>query len=102
MAHLDPLFEKIKNATLGIAFIATPHRGSDLAKVLGAVLKICFSQRKFIGDLTPAGQTINEINNDFKNCTGRLVLFSFLESRGMPFAGVISFRYQHFYNYRRS
>jgi hypothetical protein len=89
MAHLDPVFEKIKNDTLGIAFIATPHRGADLAKLLEGVLAICFSKRPFVGDLKTSGQTVREINNSFKHCSTGLVLYSFWESTGVPLVGVI-------------
>lgn len=89
MAHLNSVFEKIKRDTLGIAFIATPHRGADLAKLLEGVLGMCFSKRPFVGDLKSSGQTVKEINNSFKHCIKDLVLFSFWESRGMPLVGVI-------------
>lgn len=96
MARRDSVFQKIENDTLGIAFIATPHRGADLAKLLKGVLRICFSKRTFVGDLTTSGQTVKEINDSFKHLAEQLLLFSFWESRGMPVVGVIALRVEHF------
>jgi hypothetical protein len=87
-AHNNSRYSQIKKNTIGIAFLGTPHRGADLAKMLKALLDVSFSERKFVKDLLPDSQTIKEINDAFADHAQALQLVSFSESTGMTLVGV--------------
>jgi len=53
-----------KNAC-GIIFFGTPHKGAGHANLLNWLLKATFSSKDYVKDLTPNGQSLNEINNTF-------------------------------------
>lgn len=82
----------------GIVFIGTPHRGSDLAKLLKNLLAATFAQRTFVSQLGPNSEMIMEINRAFRDRSVSLELVSFYESTGVRGIGVyvpfyrISFR----------
>ena len=88
ISHNNSRYSQIKKNTIGIAFLGTPHRGADLAKMLKALLDVSFAERKFVKDLLPGSQIIKEINNDFADHTQVLQLASFSESTGMTLVGV--------------
>jgi len=87
-AHNNSRYSQIKKNTIGIAFLGTPHRGADLAKMLKTLLDVSFSERKFVKDLLPGSQTIKEINEAFADHAQTLQLASFSESTGMTLVGV--------------
>jgi hypothetical protein len=66
IAHNNARYSQIKKIlSVPIAFLGTPHRGADLAKMLKALHDISFSERKFVRDLAPGSQTGKEINDAF-------------------------------------
>jgi hypothetical protein len=81
-------YERIVLNTIAIAFLGTPHRGSDLANLLSGLLNITFSKRKFVNDLSPASQSIKEINDVFGERTEGFKLVSFWESTPTSPVGV--------------
>jgi hypothetical protein len=87
-AHAIERYEQITRNTIAIAFFGTPHRGAELAKFLRGLLNITFSETRFVKDLSPASQSIKEINDGFGDRTNRVQLASFWESIGMPVVGV--------------
>jgi hypothetical protein len=87
-AHNNARYSQIKKNTIGIAFLGTPHRGADLAKLLKTVLDASFAKRKFVKDLQPGSQIIKEINDAFADQAQELQLASFSESIGMMLVGV--------------
>jgi hypothetical protein len=91
-AHNNSRYSQIKKNTIGIAFLSTPHRGADLAKMLKSLLDVSFSERKFVKDLLPDSQIIKEINDAFAEHAQALQLASFSESTGMGLVGV---KYTH-------
>ena len=90
-AHNNARYRQIKKNMIGIAFLGTPHRGADLAKLLSTLLDVSFAKRKFVKDLLPGSQIIKEINNAFADRAQTLQLASFSESTEMPFVGVSIF-----------
>ena len=75
--------------TIAIAFLGTPHRGADLANTLNRLLKVSFSQKRFVKDLVPHSQSIKEINDAFgERSTGLELAFRFWESTGTAVIGV--------------
>ena len=93
MAHSSKRDHQITQNTIAIAFLGTPHRGSDLANVLKTLLKVSFSETKFVNNLSPENQSIKEINDAFGNCSTGLELASFYESTGMAVIGVLTFHH---------
>lgn len=69
-------------------FIGTPHRGADLSNILKGLLNVSFQEATFLGDLSPASQTIKNINHSFGERIEGIKLASFWESVGMPAVGV--------------
>jgi hypothetical protein len=89
IAHSTERYHQIAQNTTAIAFLGTPHRGTDLVDVLKKLLNITFSESKFVRDLARNSQSIKEINDVFGECSKKLELASFYESTGMAIVGVI-------------
>jgi hypothetical protein len=87
-AHNIERFKRVLNNTVGILFLATPHRGSNLARTLANIQKATFSERKFVGDLQLGSQTVNKINDLFAEHADGIALISFWESTDTRFVGV--------------
>lgn len=68
-----------------IFFLATPHRGSNLAEILTRILQVTPGARPFVSDLIPNSSTIQSINDDFPNHCQDLELHSFYETSAMSF-----------------
>ncbi|KAJ9497212.1 hypothetical protein H2202_007369 [Exophiala xenobiotica] len=66
-----------------IFFLATPHRGSNLAELLSRVLQVSSGARPYVNDLQPNSATIQAINEDFPRYCQQLELFSFYETLPM-------------------
>lgn len=77
-------YEAVIRNTIAIAFLGTPHRGAGLANILSGLLNVTFSETKFVNDLSPASQSIKEINDAFGEQSQGLKLASFFEGRSMP------------------
>ena len=82
--------ENIVKNTMGIIFLATPHRGANLATILDRILKVTFRHRKFVGDLRKSSETISRINDVFAHLADKLEIYSFWESKGIGSIGVHS------------
>jgi hypothetical protein len=87
-AHNVERFKRVLNNTIGILFLATPHRGSNLARTLANILKATFSERRFVGDLQLGSQTVDKINELFAERADGMALISFWESTDTRFVGV--------------
>lgn len=61
-------------------FLATPHRGSDLAKTLGLMLKLSHSSKPYVGELERNSESIASINDSFRHISKNLHLWSFYET----------------------
>ncbi|KAL9611229.1 MAG: hypothetical protein Q9167_004112 [Letrouitia subvulpina] len=70
-------------------FLATPHRGSDSAKLLNNVLQISYSSRAYVADLERGSGTIQSINDEFRNYSADIELWSFYETQKLKM-GVLS------------
>lgn len=73
-----------------ILFIGTPHRGSDLAVILGNILRAMFVKKVFVHQLRPNCETVSELNKHFSARTKTMELVSFYESTGTGRLGVCS------------
>lgn len=64
-----------------IVFLATPHRGTDLAELLNRMLFVSFqSPKDFIVDLSRSSAALEEINEQFRHVAPKLSIFSFYET----------------------
>ncbi|KAK0707379.1 hypothetical protein B0H67DRAFT_647567 [Lasiosphaeris hirsuta] len=63
-----------------IFFLATPHRGSDLAAVLENMLVVACGKKPFVADLTPNSAALSAINDAFRHVSPDLRLWSFYET----------------------
>lgn len=76
--HLE--FEMLARRVRTIFFLATPHRGADLAQKLSRILQISSGPRPFVADLHRNSLATQSINDEFpQHCQG-LQLFSFYET----------------------
>jgi hypothetical protein len=81
LAREDPVFHDIGARIHSIYFLATPHRGSDLAHTLDNILKtIPTGHKPFIGSLKRNSETINVLNDQFRHAVKSVTIHSFIES----------------------
>ena len=63
-----------------IIFLATPHRGSDLAQLLSKILSVASGARPFVSDLHRNSLATQSINDEFPQHCQNLQLYSFYET----------------------
>ncbi|KAH1986511.1 hypothetical protein KXW88_007402 [Aspergillus fumigatus] len=62
-------------------FLATPHSGSDSAKLLSNTLNITYSSRAYVSDLKRGSDAIKSINHEFSKHSKDIDLWSFYETQ---------------------
>ena len=77
----DPNYKDIISRIRAVVFLSTPHRGSDLAKTLSTIVSLWSSHKAFIKELSRDSFTLEEINDNFRNYTSGLELYSFYERK---------------------
>ncbi|KAH8820667.1 hypothetical protein F5884DRAFT_57550 [Xylogone sp. PMI_703] len=81
MGQIDVEYRHIVQAISAMIFLATPHRGSNLADILDRVLQVSFqSSKSFIKELKQSSPSIEEINETFRHVAPKLSIFSFYET----------------------
>ena len=79
-------FDSLARRVQAIFFLATPHRGADLAQTLSKVLNIVSGSRPFVVDLQRNSLATQSINDEFpQHCQG-LQLHSFYETLATNYA----------------
>ncbi|KAI1506317.1 hypothetical protein F5X99DRAFT_366277 [Biscogniauxia marginata] len=81
--HMNDEFREIVSCIKAVLFLATPHRGTDLADTLNNVLKSSVfghSSKEYISELARKSPTINELNETFRHYAPKLRVFSFYET----------------------
>ncbi len=71
------------DAISAILFLATPHRGSDLAEILNRILAVSVfnhSPKLYVSELKQGSSIIQGLNEQFRNFSRRLDLLSFYET----------------------
>jgi len=66
-----------------ILFLATPHRGSDLAEILNRILTVSIfnhSPKLYVGELKHGSPTIQALNEQFRHIAPKLDILSFYET----------------------
>ena len=81
--HLNTEFSEIISMIKAALFLATPHRGTDLAETLNKFLASSLfghSPKEYITELARRSPTIDELNEAFRHHASKLRLFSFYET----------------------
>lgn len=77
----DEEYQGIVSSISAIIFLATPHRGTNLADVLKKLLTACLQSPKlFINDLNKGSCALEEINEQFRHVALNLSIVSFYET----------------------
>ncbi|KAG8529001.1 uncharacterized protein KY384_006690 [Bacidia gigantensis] len=80
LAQQFPEFSSIAERVRAIFFLATPHRGSDLAALLSRILHLAHGARPFVQDLHRNSIATQSTNDEFSHACQDLQLFSFYET----------------------
>lgn len=92
----DPEYETIIKAISAITFLATPHRGTNLAELLDRILRstIVTNSKHYISELAKNSFTLQKLNEQFRHIAPRLDIVSFYETQstsiGLKSARVVS------------
>ncbi|KAL2068164.1 hypothetical protein VTL71DRAFT_16262 [Oculimacula yallundae] len=79
-------FQAIGDRICSIFFLATPHRGSNMAELLSRILQVSSTgSRPFVADLHPNSVSIQAINDEFPRYSKSLLLYSYYETNAMNF-----------------
>lgn len=82
LARSMDAFQDIGEQIISIFFLATPHRGADVAQLLTRIHGITgIGPLPFVEELHKDSATIRSINDEFPNLCCKLQLFSFFETR---------------------
>ncbi|OBT62656.1 hypothetical protein VE03_07482 [Pseudogymnoascus sp. 23342-1-I1] len=80
IARASREYTMIATRTKAMFFLATPHRGSDLATTFTKILNLTFGNRPFVMDLHRNSQITQSINDEFPTLCEELQLYSFYET----------------------
>jgi len=92
----DPEYESIIKAISAITFLATPHRGTNLAEILNRILQstIVTNSKQYISELAKNSFTLQKLNEQFRHVAPRLDIVSFYETQpcsiGLKNARIVS------------
>lgn len=86
LARQDAAHTELADRFAAIHFLATPHRGSDSARLLKNILRVA-SKRAYVGNLERNSEATQVINDEFRHVSSRLELWSFYETQVMKFFG---------------
>jgi pimeloyl-ACP methyl ester carboxylesterase len=85
LARQDPTAADLAGRVQSIFFLATPHRGSDMASILENMLAMAWGKKPYVTDLTPNSAALTAINDAFRHFAPELRLWSFYET--LPIRG---------------
>ncbi|KAL2200142.1 hypothetical protein P885DRAFT_65853 [Corynascus similis CBS 632.67] len=81
LVRQDVLYRSIAKRFHTIYFLATPHRGSDSAQLLNNILGVAGPSHAYIADLERGSLNNQSINDEFRQYSGDVQLWSFYEMR---------------------
>lgn len=81
LSRQDDSMSSLAKRLHSMYFLATPHRGSDSAKLLKNILQMASSTRAYVDDLDRNSGAIQSINEEFRNFSGEIKLWSFYETQ---------------------
>ncbi|KAF2105865.1 hypothetical protein BDV96DRAFT_607880 [Lophiotrema nucula] len=79
----DPEYENIVKAISAIVFLATPHRGTNLAEVLNRILQstLVSNSKQYVSELAKNSFTLQKLNEQFRHIAPKLDIVSFYETQ---------------------
>ena len=79
----DPEYERIIRAISAVAFLATPHRGTNLAELLDRILRSTpmMNSKQYLSELSRNSFTLQKLNEQFRHIAPKLDIISFYETR---------------------
>ncbi|KAK8852144.1 Vegetative incompatibility protein HET-E-1 [Apiospora arundinis] len=82
LGKTDPQYTDMITRICAIVFLATPHKGSQLAQTLNTILKAApgGGSKAFVADLEKNSGALQDINEQFRHMCGGLELVSFYET----------------------
>ncbi|KAJ5657796.1 uncharacterized protein N7484_001445 [Penicillium longicatenatum] len=83
MGQNDDQYSNIVSSISAILFLATPHRGSNLADILNKILTVSVfnhSPKLYISELSVGSQTVAALNEQFRHIAPNLDILSFYET----------------------
>ena len=89
-ARQSAAYESLANRVHSIYFLATPHSGSDSAKLLSDILQFASIPREYVAELKRDSGTIQTISDDFRNYERDLDLWSFYETLPLSMGKIFS------------
>lgn len=83
LAKQDPTYANIANRIHSMFFLATPHRGANIAELLNKVLRVTPGQgsKAYVDSLLPNAEAVQAINDHFRHVSEGIHLSSFFETR---------------------
>jgi len=88
----DEEYQDVVRSISAIIFLATPHRGTNLAEHLNRILAVSFqSSKNFIGDLNKSSPALEELNEQFRHIAMKLSIVSFYETLATTVVGPVKF-----------
>ncbi|KAK4222958.1 hypothetical protein QBC38DRAFT_488688 [Podospora fimiseda] len=84
LAKRDPSCAEIASRVHAIFFLATPHRGSNLAVILSNMLRFALGipSKNYVDGLIPSSEVIQTINDEFRHIYNGIHITSFFETEG--------------------
>lgn len=89
LARQGAAYKDLAERVHTICFLATPHRGSDSAKLLNNILHFAYSSRAYVADLERGSGAVQSINDEFRNYSADVDLWSFYETQKLKI-GILS------------
>ncbi|KAI0549867.1 NACHT and WD domain protein [Xylaria curta] len=80
LARQDATYKGLSNRIHSMYFLATPHRGSDSARLLKNILKATALSRDYVGDIETGSAALRSINDEFRQYSRDVSLWSFYET----------------------
>ncbi|KAI0205358.1 hypothetical protein F4808DRAFT_411405 [Astrocystis sublimbata] len=83
--HSNQEYQQLVSNIKSIVFLATPHRGTSLAKTLNRILSSSVfghTPKDYVNELARNSLALDEINDTFRHHASKLRLFSFYETLG--------------------
>lgn len=80
LARQDTTYERLSDRIYSMYFLATPHKGSDSARLLKNILLVAALSRDYVGDLEKGSAALRSINNEFRQYSREVSLWSFYET----------------------
>ena len=88
LAQQDPAQRGLASRIHSIYFLATPHRGSDLAGTLSKILTITYGHKAFVQEIERNSTSVEAINDAFRHFGGSVQLYSFYETKPLAKLGL--------------